>query len=339
MKREQVKEIANAILYEGYLLYPYRPSAIKNRQRWTFGVVYPREYSVANGESEPWVMRTECLVASQGNEQTTLDITVRLLHLLLRTARQPGTDTSSQVQADETRSMASQLAYEPYEEGIEREIRITDLSLQSLLTQPRNETISFPGQRIVENDVVREQLPIEGNVRLSAELVAHDLYKLTVHIENTTPETAVVAQRHNAVLLQSFVSTHTLLHVEQGAFISLIDPPETSLVAARDCQNLHTWPVLIGDEGETATLLSSPIILYDYPQIAPESPGALFDGTEIDEILALRILTLSDEEKAEIRKGDERGREILERTESMTPEQFMKLHGTIRSLRPVDEEG
>jgi hydrogenase maturation protease len=103
--------------------------------------------------------------------------------------------------------------------------------------------------------------------------------------------------------------------------------------------NTHTWPVLVGNEGDLDAVLSSPIILYDYPQIAPESPGSLFDGTEIDEILTLRILTLTDEEKAAMRQEDGRVREILERTENLTPEEFMKLHGTIRSLRPVDVEG
>ena len=83
-------------------------------------------------------------------------------------------------------------------------------------------------------------------------------------------------------------------------------------------------------------MISSPIILYDYPQIAPESPGPLFDGGEIDEILSLRIMTLSDEEKEQMRQ-DERTREILERTEALTPEQFMKMHGTIRDLRPISE--
>jgi hydrogenase maturation protease len=79
-------------------------------------------------------------------------------------------------------------------------------------------------------------------------------------------------------------------------------------------------------------MLSSPIILYDYPKIAPESAGALFDGTEIDEILTLRIMTLTDQEKMEMASTDERAKEILERTESMPPEQFMKLHGILRSL-------
>jgi hydrogenase maturation protease len=115
-----------------------------------------------------------------------------------------------------------------------------------------------------------------------------------------------------------------------------MDPPEELRALARQCQNLRTWPVLAGNEGERDAIISSPIILYDYPQIAPESPGALFDGTEIDEILSLRIMTLTDEEKEQMRQ-DERTREILERTEALTPEQFMKLHGVIRELRPISE--
>ena len=86
---------------------------------------------------------------------------------------------------------------------------------------------------------------------------------------------------------------------------------------------------------ERDCILSSPIILYDYPQVAPESPGDLFDSLEIDEILTLRILTLSDQEKAEIRAGDERARQVLERSENMPPEQLMKLHGALRGLRPA----
>ena len=148
-----------------------------------------------------------------------------------------------------------------------------------------------------------------------------------------------MTNRHDAVLLQSFVSTHTILQVHEGAFISLLEPPEEVQAVAQGCQNIRTWPVLVGNEGERDAMLSSPIILYDYPQIAPESPGALFDGTEKDEILTIRIMTQTDEEKEEMRRGDERTREILERTESLSPEQFMKLHGVIRYLGPVDEGG
>jgi hypothetical protein len=88
----------------------------------------------------------------------------------------------------------------------------------------------------------------------------------------------------------------------------------------------------VGDGEKRNTLLSSPIILYDYPQIAPESPGDLFDGTEIDEILTLRILTMTDEEKEEVRKTDPRARQLLERTETLAPEDFLKLHGVLRAV-------
>ncbi|HEY6407550.1 MAG TPA: hypothetical protein VIY29_08790 [Ktedonobacteraceae bacterium] len=348
MKMEQVKEIANAVLYEGYLLYPYRHSAIKNRQRWTIGVVYPREYSEANGSIEPWAMRTECLISGQTG--ASLDVHVRFLHLLVRTVV-PTESVSSKTRDDQAGasewSMASRMANEPWEEGIEREVSALNLSLDDLAVRPRRVKIEFPGGRTTERstdspatEIVREQQPLVGTVIIAAEALASkgaNLFKLSVQIENTTPETSTVSSRYNTVLLQSLVSTHTILRVRQGSFISLLDPPEALKHIAQGCKNIRTWPVLVGTGGEQDVMLSSPIILYDYPQIAPESPGSLFDGTEIDEILALRIMTLSDEEKEEIRQGDERAREILERTEALTPEQLMKLHGTIRSLRPVDE--
>jgi hypothetical protein len=80
-------------------------------------------------------------------------------------------------------------------------------------------------------------------------------------------------------------------------------------------------------------MLSSPIILEDFPQIAPESPGDLFDGGEIDQLLTLSILSMTDEEKAEMRASDPRAREILERTEALSQEELMALHGTVRQLQ------
>lgn len=324
MNIEQVKEIANAVLYEGYLLYPYRQSAIKNRQRWSFGVVYPREYSEANGDIEPWTMQTECLV--EGDENTSINVYVRFLHLLLR-----------QNQPTETNELRT-VGYDVptvWEEGVEREVSVLNLALHDLIAQPRRVEIAFAGDQTVE----RVQQPIQGAFLLRAQRVDNTIFKLSIVIENTTPGTSTVANLHNAILLHSFASTHTLLQVHRGAFISLLDPPSALKDAAQGCQNLRTWPVMVGSEGDTDAMLSSPIILYDYPQIAQESPGPLFDGTEIDEILTLRIMTLTDAEKQEIRQGDERAREILERTENLTAEEFMKLHGTIRSLRPVGEGG
>jgi len=345
MRMEEIKEIANAVLYEGYLLYPYRRSAIKNRQRWTIGLVYPRDYSEANGSIEPWSMQTECIIA--GSAETSIDVHVRFLHLLLHRTAQSVTVSRPAETEVETKnanewSLASHLANEPWEEGIEREVSVLSLSITSLLKQPQLLQLEFPAERLAEESTddsavttIREQRQLAGTVIISAESVGTDVFKMRIHIENRTPGTGTLTG--NAIMAHSFVSTHTILQVHDGTFVSLMDPPETLKSIAQGCQNLHTWPVLVGNEGELDTMLSSPIILYDYPKIAPESPGSLFDGTEIDEILTLRIMTLTDEEKEEMRQGDARAREILERTESLLPEQLMKLHRVIRSLRPVDE--
>ena len=137
--------------------------------------------------------------------------------------------------------------------------------------------------------------------------------------------------------MRTFASTHTILHITDGAFLSMIDPPGAYAPAAALCRNLGAWPILVGDEAkkERDTLVSSPIILYDYPKIAPESPGDLFDAAEIDEILTLRIQTLTDEEKREMREVDAQARRILERTESLPNADLLKMHGVMRGAENV----
>jgi hypothetical protein len=156
------------------------------------------------------------------------------------------------------------------------------------------------------------------------------IFRLTVRITNTTPWEN---EDRESTLRQTFCSTHTTLEVAGGEFVSMTDPPQELRELAEECENLKTWPVLVGEEGGRTLLLSSPIILSDYPQIAPESPGDLFDGGEIDQLLILNILTLTDEEKAEMRASDPRAREILERCESLSQEELMNLHGAIREFR------
>ncbi|HEY0754116.1 MAG TPA: hypothetical protein VGD98_09160 [Ktedonobacteraceae bacterium] len=373
MKMEQVREIANAVLYEGYLLYPYRQSAIKNRQRWTIGVVYPQEYSQANGGFEPWIMQTECLLRAE--QDATLNLSIRFLHLLVCSVQHtagaqsaanangaagvqsaadiPSAENANSADPDRATfsstadpwSIVNRFADEPREEGIEREISVHALSLRDLLLEPRTLDFAFPAASLPDEAVpasptplVRAQQALHGSITIAAKRVAPPFCQLTVRITNLTPATGFIPILRNAIMQHSFISTHTILAIQQGTFVSLLDPPEEARAAAQDCENLHTWPVLIGDEGDLNTLLSSPIILYDYPQLAPESPGSLFDGTEIDEILTLRIMTLTDEEKAEMRQGDARVRQILERTENLTAEDLMKLHGTIRSMKPLTDE-
>ncbi len=171
-------------------------------------------------------------------------------------------------------------------------------------------------------------------MELSAAEVAPGVFRVTVKIQNETPiEDGATASRDEA-LMHGLVSTHTVLSVGDGEFVSMIDPPEPFRVLAAGCRNVGCWPVLVGDEGDKDTILSAPIILYDYPQIAPESPGELFDGTEIDEILTLRIMTLTDDEKVAMAAVDERARAVLARTESLEKEQMLGLHGTFRGLQP-----
>jgi hypothetical protein len=308
MDLKLVERIANAVLYEGYLLYPYRRSAIKNRRRFNFGVIYPRDYGLAHDEL--FCAQTECLAAS--NWRMALDVRVRFLHLTAR---------------------------EGWQEAVEREVSAPALRMDDLLVEPLQVSFAFPTNRssgALCDPSMRgkrgEQEPIGGNIEIAGRQVSDRVFKITTRVVNLTPLADAQGASRDEALKRSLVSTHTILSARGGEFISLLDPPESLREMAGSCRNVGTYPVLVGAEGERDTILSAPIILYDYPQIAPESAGDLFDGTEIDEMLTLRILTLTDEEKREMRDGDERARRILERTEAMPAEQLMKLHGAARGL-------
>jgi hydrogenase maturation protease len=235
--------------------------------------------------------------------------------------------------------------FQPWQEAVEREHTSTELTPAVLSSLPASYPV-FPAgkqfeylrdeQGVAIGVIVREWESLAASVQLNAEQCHDGVVKVTVRVRNLTffdsPETA---NREDALPF-SLMSAHTILGIEQGEFVSLLDPPAALADLTAQCENVGTWPVLVGDHSEL--LLSSPIILYDHPQIAPESAGNLFDATEIDEILSLRILTLTDDEKREMRQSDERAREILERTENMPEEQFMKLHGVLRGLTPFREE-
>ena len=331
---DAAKKIAEAVLYEGYLLWPYRRSARKNRQRWTFGGVYPRAYSEARGGDDPWIMQTQCLVA--GDEGSTVEVSVRFLHVVERKVGEKRGETLEFV--DELR-IGGEL-YLSWDEAAEREIAVGRFALSELLGSTREVEIDVPGgsreEPLAGTDggtvgaLVRGWRTLRGAVEVGAERVREGAFRLTVKITNTTPWGG---EDRETTLRLTFVSTHTTLRVEGGEFVSMIDPPEDLKEAAEGCENAKTWPVLVGEEGDRSTMLSSPIILYDYPQIAPESPGDLFDGTEIDQMLILNVLNLTDEEKEEMRASDPRGREILERCESLSPQELMRLNGTFRDIR------
>jgi hydrogenase maturation protease len=303
---DTVERIADALLYEGYLLYPYRRSAVKNRQRFNFGVLYPEEHVAAAepGSADRCFMQTECLVS--GSDATTLALKLRFLQLV------------------ESASAANGAA--PWQEAVERTVRL-DYSLGELLTETRRDVFAFLSGADDAAAVAAGSL--NGEVELSAGFSDRGTIRLRVRIINRTSFPAAEASRHD-VLKRSLVSCHAILALSGGQFVSLLDPPDEFSAAVASCENIGAWPVLVGEAGQRDTLLASPIILYDYPTIAPESAGDLFDATEIDEILSLRIMTLTEEEKREVRQTDERARRLLDRTESLTAEQLMQMHGVLR---------
>ncbi|MCU1240356.1 MAG: hypothetical protein JWO71_1082 [Candidatus Acidoferrum typicum] len=350
MNAALVDGIVKAVLYEGYMLYPYRFSAVKNRQRFNFGVVYPRAYSEAQQGTDAWTMQTQCLV--QGNGTTQCAVRVRFLRMVDRSLAKLRTSVSDlsfvaeeNIEKVERLNLDDQVLY-AWQEAVEETIEVTELDLSALAaqsmqwpfrlsaTQTREAVRDASG--LIVGVIYREKATVAGTIELSSERLDPGVFRLTARISNTSRIESFVTRE--AALSRSLVSAHTILEVRGGEFVSLIDPPDPCLSFALACQNIGTWPVLVGQEGERDAMLSSPIILYDYPQIAPESPGDLFDGAEIDEILSLRIMTMTDEEKREMRQSDERTRQILERTEALPAEQFMKLHGALRGLRTIKGE-
>jgi hypothetical protein len=329
---DPVRAIADAVLYEGYVLWPYGRSALKNQKRWTFGGVYPRSHSEAR-EDDPWVMQTQCLLEASG--EARVGVSVRFLHVVERQVVQRISDGGLE-RVDELTVAGER--HVSWSEALEREIAADGLSLEELVAG-RTVAIEIPpaseeeplsdraGERV--GAIVRSWKRLAGAIELEADQLDPGLLRLTVRIVNTTPFDGGTREE---VLERTFCSTHTVLRVTAGGFVSQTDPPDELREQARACICKNTWPVLVGDADDRTTMLSSPIILEDHPRIAPESPGDLFDGGEIDQMLVLNILSLTDDEKAEMRDADPRTREILERTESLTPEQLMSLHGAVREF-------
>jgi hypothetical protein len=172
---------------------------------------------------------------------------------------------------------------------------------------------------------------------LSAERLEgpYGLVRLRLRVENASAWHDPSADR-SVALRHSLVAAHSLIGIDHGVFLSLLDPPEWAKPFAEACQTMHTWPVLIGEEGRRDAMLSSPIILYDHPTIAPESPGDLFDATEIDEILTLR--TMAPHRGGEARgPGDRRARGRHHRPgRQHAPRAAGALHGAVRYLKGVE---
>jgi hypothetical protein len=322
---DMARKVADAVLYEGYVLYPYRAFAAKNQVRWQFGIVAPRPYSEAGG-TEPWAMQTECLV--EPGDDTVLTIKIRCLQLQARTFEEALDADGQSFRLVPSMDVAGQRLV-TCDEGVEREIDLPGIPLSEVLDGELLVPMGLEAGREVEmvrgnegevaGRIVRERWPVAGLARLSGEAVGQ-VVRVRVRIENLgLGYEARGSDDRNQALRHSLVGAHTLLAVRDGAFVSLLDPPEWAAEAVASCVNLHTWPVLVGEAGRRDVMLSSPIILCDYPQVAPESPGNLGDATEIDEILT--------------RGTDERARQVNDEADALPREMSGKLHGANRYLK------
>jgi hypothetical protein len=309
MNLESVRKIADAVLYEGYILYPYRASAQKNQSRWQFGVIMAPGYAAAE-ESEISRTRAEVVLTPAGTPSVT--VLLRFLQVQRRTA-----DGAA------------------WDEATEREVELT-ADAAALAGPGVTREFTIEGGEDREDAVVRRREPLAGAITVRTVAVPGPwrAVRLQVLVENRT-EAAVPPRRREDALPTALVAAHTIITVTGGEFISMTDPPEWARPAVADCRNEGGWPVLADPDGGRQVVLSSPIILYDHPELAAESPGELYDGTEIDEILTLRTLALSDAEKAEARATDPRAAALLDRVESMDAQTMAQLHGTIRIPRPA----
>jgi hypothetical protein len=317
---DAVRRIADAVLYEGYILYPYRASAAKNRSRWQWGVVMGPGYAAADPSERDF---TQAEVVLEHSGQAFVQIILRFLQVQRRS-----TEASEPGQAP------------TWDEAVEREIEFT-VGRDELLGAGYVHDFAVDGGEELEplagdGHTVRRREPLAGLVSVRAFPLEGpwQAVRLRVRVENRTARLPVPERREDA-LPTALVAAHVIMTAAGGEFISMIDPPEWAKTAVAECENIGGWPVLADPDRGRDIVLSSPIILYDHPEVAPESPGELYDGLEIDEILTLRTLALSDDEKLQARATDPRAAALIDRVEAMDARDIVKLHGAVRSPRPV----
>ena len=329
MDQKLVDTVVNTVLYEGSTLYPYRVAAEKPRQQFKFGRVYPEAFSASENGAEPCSMQTQCLV--EGKPSATLNITVRFLQPMERdigalaapVRTMPAPDNPDffhvvpELQVDDT-------VYSSWQEAVERPVLMPVLTLSSMGEGSKKIPFSFPAYRSIEpifdkgghiaGVIVRRQEAVDGEVELEAQPIDSSTFKVTVRIVNKTRVPDEVLDDAEEIAMRTFVSTHTILHTPDAKFNSMINPPELYLETAAGCRNLGTWPVLVGNEEKETrdTMISSPIILDDYPAIEPADSGDPFDGGEIVEESTHRCrIATAEKKKGERRTRAELGRGAL----------------------------
>jgi hypothetical protein len=334
-----LENLTQTLLYEGYALYPYYRSAIKNQKPVPFGVIFPSDYNNYHEHSHS-NMQSQCIIS--GGDDLTVNIHVRFLHLRKTELFQADNKGDTYVPV-----VSLEIGGNTYQAGwqtIERKISTEDIPVSELISNCKIIPVEFDnmneGEIILneEKEVAAKRIinvsEIKGSIKMEADAVKEmpGSFRITVTVTNTTPVENAESVSRDEVFLQSFLSTHIILQTRQGEFISHQDPPEEWKHAIASCNNINTWPMLI--DKNNSTLLSSPIILYDYPEINPQSSGDLFDSTEIEEALLLHVNLLSDEEKKRIGSNDEKLQAMLNKVNSMTPEDLNIYHSMMKDSAP-----
>ncbi|HEY6473851.1 MAG TPA: hypothetical protein VIY26_13245 [Acidimicrobiales bacterium] len=341
--------VADAVLYEGYVLYPYRASSAKNQVRFQWGVLMPPAYCEVD-PSERCSSRTECLLAPGAGPaagEPVLHVRVRCLQTQRRRVEAVTDEGRGPAGADGFRRVESLevdgARHVEWDEALDRVVDLPPLDLGAAGVTQVARAFSLAGGSEIEEltagsgevvgRFVRERVAVDGTVRVTVAPAGDGspYLKVTVTVENETAWDDHDTARPDA-MASSLVAVHTMLAADGATFVSLLDPPDEAAEAARTCRSDGTYPVVVGDE---TVVLSSPIILYDHPEVAEQSPGDLFDATEIDEILALRVMTLTDAEKAEARGTDARSAAIIDRCDTLSAEAMGRLHGQMRPVEPA----
>ncbi|WP_411083405.1 hypothetical protein [Streptomyces sp. cmx-18-6] len=338
---DRARAVADAVLFEGYVLYPYRASSAKNQLRWQFGVLVPPACTADAGEHAE--QRTDVLLEPRTADR--LHAELRFLHVRRRTVERLGPD-GTYTEVPELELPDRVLV--PWDEGHEERVRLHAPLAELTGERAHTRTVAFDLPPAVEREpvldaegrtlgrLVRRRGRLTGEIRPYVERLPgpYRVSRLTVTVHNTTE--APAGDRSTA-LPHSMIGAHLLLSVRGGRFLSMTDPPEWARPAVAGLRNDHTWPVLAGPAERDDLVLSSPIILEDHPALADESPGPLYDATEIDEILSLRTAALTEREKREARGTDARAAEVIELVDAMPDAVRERLHGAIRGLREVTE--
>ena len=339
------RRVADAILFEGYILYPYRSTSAKNQLRWQFGMLGPVG-AVEAGVGEECGARTSLLVAPEPDTTIAADLTLRFLHPQSRTVERATGVGFAPVEALHT----GDAQWVPWHEAVVREVSIPDITTDAVfpvdIAGGEEIEVLYDGSRLAGR-LVRTREPLTGQVRVSVRHIEADkpLVVLDIAVENLRPwDPAATGQAprtaaRDVAARASFAGAHLVARVRGGRFLSPTDPPPWAADASAACEQYRWWPVLLGAEGGPDDMaLVSPIILSDRPSVAPESAGDFFDATEIDEMLALRVRTLTDDEKTQARGTDPRAAEIIDRCDTMTDETLAGLHGTVRDSADADAD-